>query len=180
MYTANMETTQSKRILPKLLLTLLILAILSGVVMVAMPKLTYAMRSIYQVGLLFARVEREIMMPTDYGSYYRDLFYKHTEELTRIFAADPELRADMYMLMNLYTPHVEAVLDGRGGEVSITKNQVEQLETFFLAIAAVSNEELRLDIERELGRTPLEDFIDLSMDETLLYIETTYHRDFPE
>jgi hypothetical protein len=176
----TMNKTQSRKILPRLLLALVIAGLVCGLVLVAMPNLTYAMRSIYQVGLLFARVEREIMMPTNYGNYYRDLFYKHTEELTRIYAADPELRGDMYMLMNLYTPHIEAVLDGRGDEVSITKDQVEQLETFFLAIAAVSNEALRLDIERELGRTPLEDFIGLNMDETLLYIESTYQRDFPE
>ena len=150
-----------------------------GIFFIANPDVVYAIQNFTSVVTTFARVEREIMSPTPYGRYYSGLYFKNFNELKQILSTHPAYRDDMYRLMYLYIPHIEAVLDGRGDEVHITQEQVNELQAFFDQIKAASNGELRTDIERELSRTPLDDFVGMSMDETLAYIESTWERDFP-
>ena len=146
---------------------------------IAKPDVAYALRDFVSVVTTFARVEREIMAPTPYGRYYSGLYFKNFNELKQILSSHPTYRNDMNRLMYLYMPHIEAVLDGRGDEVHITQEQVNELQAFFDQIKEASDGELRTDIERELSRTPLQDFVGMSMDETLAYIESTWERDFP-
>jgi hypothetical protein len=152
-------------------------AVLS-IFLIIKPDVVYAVRNMTSIVITFARVEREIMQPTPYGRYYSELYFKHYKELGRILSENPPYRGDMEKLMRLYMPHIEATLDGRGHEIHITQEQVNELQTFFDQIKAVSNEEMRADIERELQRTPLQDFVGMDMDETLAHIENTWERDF--
>ena len=149
-----------------------------GVFFAAKPDIVYAIQNFANVVITFARVEREIMSPTPYGRYYSGLYFKNHQELIQILSSHPEYKEDMYKLMYLYIPHIDAALDGRGDEVHITQSQVDELQAFFDQIQAASNGELRVDIERELARTPLQDFVGMSMDETLVHIEYTWERDF--
>ena len=144
----------------------------------ARPDAAYAIQDISDAAALFARVEVEIMLPTPHGRYYNDLYWKHYKELGQILRAHPSYRDDMYRLMHLYVPLIEATLDGRGGQAHITQEQVDELQSFFDKVWAAAGEELRADIERELARTPLQNYVGLSMDETLVYIQNSWERDF--
>jgi len=151
---------------------------LLSVFFVAKPDVVHAIQNFANVATTFARVEREIMSPVPYGRYYSGLYFENHKELKQILSSHPAYKEDMHKLMRLYMPHIEATLDGRGDEVHITRSQVDELQTFFDQIQASSNGELRVDIERELARTPLQDFVGMSMNETLAYIESTWERDF--
>ena len=155
-----------------------VFAVTLGIFFAVKPDTVYAIQNFINVVSTFARVEREIMSPTPYGRYYSGLYFKNHQELIQILSSHPEYKEDMYKLMYLYIPHIDAALDGRGDEVHITQSQVDELQAFFDQIQAASNGELRVDIERELARTPLQDFVGMSMDETLAYIEYTWKRDF--
>jgi hypothetical protein len=150
-----------------------------SVFFIAKPDVAYAVRSFADMAAIFARVEIEIMSTTPYGRYYSGLYWKHYEELRQIFSSHPGYREDMHNLMHLYIPNIEATLDGRGNEVHITQRQVDELQAFFSKIMAISSKELQADMEREQTRTPLQDFVGMSMDETLAYIERAWERDFP-
>jgi hypothetical protein len=156
----------------------ILLIAVPGIFLAAKPDVAHAMRDFFDVVTTFARVEREIMLPTPYGRYYSDLYFENYAELKQILATHPSYRDDMVRLMYLFMPHIEAVLDGRGDEVRITQEQVDQLESFMYEIRDASDGKLRTDIDRELSRTPLQDFVGLSMDETLVYIEKAWERDF--
>ena len=174
-----MKKKRRKGCLSRIAIFVLVFVAMLSIFFIAKPDVVYAIRDFVGVVTTFARVEREIMSPTPYGRYYSGLYFKNFNELKQILSTHPTYRDDMNRLMYLYMPHIEAVLDGRGDEVHITQEQVNELQTFFDQIKAASDGELRTDIERELSRTPLQDFVGMSMDETLAYIESTWERDFP-
>lgn len=173
-----MRGSRQKKIIYGIFLILIIVFVIFSLFFISRPNLVYALQDFYKMALLYARVEKEIMIPTPYGRYYRDLYWKHFEELGQIIRSNPEYQNDMHNLMHLYIENVESVLDDRGSEVQITQYQVDELEAFFLKISAVASDELKEDINRELERTPLQNFVVLSMDETMKYIESTWKRDF--
>jgi hypothetical protein len=149
-----------------------------GFLFIARPDVAYAVQDIASTTALFARVEVEIMLPTPHGRYYSDLYWKHYVELGKILRANPSYRDDMYRLMRLFVPNIEAALEGRGDEIQITQYQVDELQAFIDEIWAAAGEELRADIERELFRTPLQDYVGMTMEETQEYIESMWKRDF--
>ena len=158
---------------------LVVVAAVSGLFFIAKPEAVHAIRDITSIGWLFARADQEILLPTPYGRYYHDLYFQHFDELRRILNEHPAYRAEMENLMRVYAPHVEAMVEGRGSEIRITQEQVDELQTFAEHVQAVANDSLRADIERELQRTPLQDFVGLNMDEALDYIAAAWERDFP-
>lgn len=158
---------------------LLALVIVLGAFLLVKPEVVYGVRDITSIAITFGRVDIEILQPTPYGRYYHDLYFKHFDELRRILNENPSYRIDMEKLMRLYVPHAEAALDGRGREVYITQEQVDELQAFIDEIQAAANEALQADIARELQRTPLQDFVGMNVDETLDHIKTTWERDFP-
>ncbi len=173
-----MRSSRKKKIIYGSFLILITVFLIFGLTFISKPNLVYALHDFYKMALLFSRVEREIMIPTPYGRYYRDLYWKHFDELGQILRSRPGCRKDMHNLMHLFIENVEAVLDDRGSEVQINQYQVDELEAFFTKISTVASDELKEDINRELERTPLQNFVDLSMDETLKYIESSWKRDF--
>ena len=150
-----------------------------SIFVITKPDVVYAVQSFADIAVIFARVEIEIMLPTPYGRYYSGLYWKHYKELGQILSSHPAYREEMHNLMHLYIRNIEITLDGRGTEVHITQKQVDELQAFFNKILAVSSEELQADIEREQARTPLQNFVGMSMDGTLAYIESAWERDFP-
>jgi hypothetical protein len=168
-----------KRSLLVIVFILLGIVILSGLLFVFKLDVVYAMQSIAQIAKTMYRIDAEILLPTSFGKYYSELYWKHNAELIRIYYPRPEQFEELLRVTLLYIHHFEAILEGRGDEMRISQEQVDELEDLFNWIASVSNPELREDIEREQSRTPLQDFVGLSMNEALDYIEMAWNRDFP-
>ncbi|MBI9051850.1 MAG: hypothetical protein JEZ00_20710 [Anaerolineaceae bacterium] len=175
-----MKKKRLKRLLTWIGTFLLTIILGLGLLFIAKPDMVKAVLSFRHVVSLFARVNIEIMLPTAYGRYYNDLYWENFDELWQIARENQEVRENINSLMALYIPHIEATLDGRGDEVTITQSQVDQLQALFDELMALSNGELHNDIARELERTPLQDFVGMSMNETLAHIESTWERDFSD
>ena len=172
-----------KKILKKISLAfallLLVIVIMSILLYVFKPDVVYAMQSLTQLAKTLYRIDAEILGSTSFGRYYSELYWKHNSELIRIYFPRPEQFENSIHVVHLYIHHLEALLEGRGDEVRISQEQVNELENHLNWITSVSSPELREDIEREQSRTPIQDFVGLSMNEALDYIENTWNRDFP-
>jgi hypothetical protein len=158
---------------------ILLLVIISIMLFVFKPDVVYAMQSLIQLANTLYQVDDEILGSDGFGQYYSELYWKHNSELIRIYRTHLDRAEQSIGLVMLYIHHLEALLDGRGNEVRISQEQVNALEEHLSWLASVSNSELREDIQRELSRTPLQDFVGLTMDEALEYVENTWNRDFP-
>ncbi|HKG54429.1 MAG TPA: hypothetical protein VKB04_09215, partial [Anaerolineales bacterium] len=71
------------------------------------------------VATVLFRVETEIMQKTPAGSYYRSLFWKHSDELVQIFLNHPENEEEFWRVNRLFIPGLEALLNGEGNTVRI-------------------------------------------------------------
>ncbi|MCJ7715532.1 MAG: hypothetical protein MUO54_03305 [Anaerolineales bacterium] len=167
------------RILFALALFLLVIVMIAGLFFIFKPDVVYAMQSLAQIAKTMYRIDSEILSPTNFGKYYSELYWKHNSELIRIYYQRPEQFEELIRFTNSYIHHFEALLEDRGDEIWISQEQVDELEVLLDWIASLSSQDLREDIKREQSRTPLQDFVGLSMNEALDYIERTWNRDFP-
>ncbi|MEZ4594235.1 MAG: hypothetical protein R3D55_24300 [Chloroflexota bacterium] len=173
-----------KRRLPRYLLgsAIIFLSFLVALAafIIAKPERIFAVQSSIQMATTLYRVDDEIMSQTPYGRYYSDMYWRHNAELINIFQAHPEQIPEVLRVTLLNMPHMEALLNGEGDAITISKEQVEEIEAMFKFIASVSSDELRTDIEREQQRTPLQEFVGMTMDEAMTHIEDAWDRDFPK
>jgi hypothetical protein len=65
--------------------------------------------------------------------------------------------------MNLFTPSLQALLDGNGDSAIITAEQVQGLQSFLDALVQYGDEDLQSIILAELEKHPLENLIGLTM-----------------
>lgn len=158
---------------------LLVIVLIMGFFLLFKPDVVYAVRSVMQIANLLYRFDDEILKPTEFGRYYSDLYWKHNAEFIRIFGAKEEYYRELMRVTLLFTHHLEMTLDGRGDEVRFSRKQINELQTLLNWVKSRASDELRRDIERESARIPLDDFVGLTMDEALKYVEQAYYRDRP-
>ena len=158
-----------------------LLVILLVVVMLLLfkPEVVHAVQDIMHLANLLYRFDDEILMPTEFGRYYSALYWKHNAELIRIIGAKEAYYWELIRVTLLFTPHLEMTLDGRGDEVRFTREQINELKSLLEWVKSRASDEFRGDIERESKRLPLDDFVGLTMNEALDYVERAYHRDHP-
>ncbi|MBC7876639.1 MAG: hypothetical protein H7Y59_05650 [Anaerolineales bacterium] len=123
------------------------------------------------------RFINEIVLKSPAGQYYIDLSWKHTDDLNRIYIDTPdyiEHREKLIHLIQMFTPGMEALLDGQGDTALITKEQINLLKDELSWIASVAGQPLREDIEKEQQRFPLDNFIGMTMSEALEYVNSTW------
>jgi hypothetical protein len=75
-----------------------------------------------------------------------------------------------WQVVEKFTPGLEAMLDGKGDTVKITEDQVQSLRKALDWLSANGSEFLRSDISAELGRFPLKQFVGMTMNEALNYL----------
>jgi hypothetical protein len=130
----------------------------------------------HAVMVLF-RVENEIMRETPAGRYYESLFWKHNDELMQIHSRYPESSRELMRVTRMFVPGLDALLNGDGDTVQITAEQVESLKAQLNWYASVSDSALREDIQREQQRTPLDNFIGMTMTEALDFVNANWSAD---
>lgn len=141
------------------LLTVLLVLILSGVNAVGA-----AFSDIHMIRVVL-RVESEIMQKTPAGQYYESLMWKHTAEINQIMSTHPENNEQIFSALRLFTPALEALVDGRGDTVRITSEQVEVLKEQLDFYVSVGSPAFRADIEKERHRLQLDRFVGLTMND---------------
>ncbi len=126
------------------------------------------------------RAENELMLSTPAGRYYRALFWKSNDDLIRIASQYPENDSEFYTVVAMYTPAIEALLNGKGDRITLTAKQVEAARVEFEWLASVAEPPLRKDIQGELDRFPMENFIGMTAQQAWNYINEKWVPRTPE
>lgn len=121
--------------------------------------------------VLFWRVRFELLGQSPKGHHYIDLFDQHGREITDIlFAHRSPLLLDSLSLLNLWTPNLNALVNGNGDDVKITDDQVTAVVTYLDKISQWANPELKSTIATEMSITPLEMTVGLTMNQAWVYL----------
>lgn len=114
---------------------------------------------------LLYRVRDELLNTTSEGQRLSDLYYTYIPNIVQVLIANPELSDSSFETMNLFTPSLQALVDGEGDTVTITAEQVEGLQSFLDALIQYGDEDLQSIISSELEKHPLENMVGLTMNE---------------
>ena len=128
---------------------------------------------------IYLRVETEIMQKTPAGQYYESLFWKHNDEVMQIMQAHPEHNEAFLQALIVFVPELEALLNGDGNKVYVTAKHVESLQAELDWFASTGSPALQEDIKREQQRLPLDQFVGMTMSESLDFINSTWSPDSP-
>ena len=126
----------------------------------------------FHTALVLVRVEREILQKSPAGQYYESLFWKHNEEIVEITRKYPDHNIEFSNVTRLFVPGLEALLDGKGSTVYITADQIKSFEGELAWFASMGSPALQDDIQKELQRFPLDQFIGMSMSEAQDFVNS--------
>jgi hypothetical protein len=116
-----------------------------------------------EIADLLYRVRDELLNTTPEGQRLSDLYYTYIPNIVQVLMAHPELSDSSFETMNLFTPSLQALLDGNGDSVIITTEQVQGLQSFLDALVQYGDEDLQSVILAELEKHPLENLVGLTM-----------------
>ncbi len=114
--------------------------------------------------LLFQRLCSELLPSTPLGQHYLDLGLDHMEPLVRLLWYDEVMTQQTWHVIDLYTPAVEALLDGQGETVQITQEMIDELLLFLSEMENRADDDLKQIIQDERARVPWQEMVGLTVD----------------
>jgi murein DD-endopeptidase MepM/ murein hydrolase activator NlpD len=108
---------------------------------------------------------RDFLSLTPQGLHYTTLYKEYSAGIAVILIQNEELYNQGYDILESLAPSLQALLDGNGGKATITSDQVFSIQTFLDSFTAEARPALQNAIRTERDRRPLEELIDLSMEE---------------
>ena len=118
-----------------------------------------------QTTLLFQRLCSELLPSTPLGQHYLDLGFTHMHPLMRLLWYDETMTQQTWHVIDLYTPAVEALLDGQGETVQITPEMIDELLLFLSEMESRADDDLRQIIQDERSKVPWQEMVGLTADE---------------
>ena len=143
-----------------------LILILAALLLLAVPAAVVTGKDVWSTVDLYLRVESELLMPTETGRYYREIFWTYNDELIDIVLANPNFWNESFNLISTFEVGFEALLDGRGSEVVITAEQIAVAEDYYTLLMEIGSPALQRTLHEEAARYPLQSFIGLTMDES--------------
>lgn len=114
---------------------------------------------------LLTQVRDDVMAGTPGGDHLINLYADFSPELAKIILTRPELEQEGREVIDLFIPHLEALVEGKGDEIFITQEQVAAVASFLDHLSEASGEELQATIEKEQNRLHLDDLAGLTMED---------------
>ncbi len=114
---------------------------------------------------LFHRVENEILAKTPEGQRFINLYYTYSPELIQIAKANPNVKAESGTMIDMWSPNLQALVDGKGGQAIITADQITATEKFVQDIYVNASPEFQQAITDTLARHPLDPLAGMTMDQ---------------
>ncbi|MCJ7566543.1 MAG: hypothetical protein MUO58_03265 [Anaerolineales bacterium] len=114
---------------------------------------------------VYWRVHNEVLLPTEIGRHYIDLYFYYSDELFRLSLASPTLQDESLALIFMFEPWLKALVEGQGDDVIVTMEMVTRVQTYLDHIYEKARPELRQTLYEERARFPLENLVGLSMEE---------------
>jgi hypothetical protein len=100
------------------------------------------------------------------GQNYIDLYGQHFQEMTGIVLDDTGLLWDSFGTLQNFLPGLEALVSGRGDEVLVTQEMVDDALDIWQRLAAAGSPTLAATINNQLAQyNDLQDFVGLTFDE---------------
>lgn len=115
--------------------------------------------------VLFQRLCAELLPSTPLGQHYLDLGYTHWNELVRLLWYDKIMAKQTWRVIDLYSPAVEALLDGKGSTVQVSQEMANELLYFLTEMESRADAELRQIIQEERSRVPWQEMVDLTVEQ---------------
>ena len=143
-----------------------LILILAALLLLAVPAAVVTGKDVWSTVDLYLRVESELLMPTETGRYYREIFWTYNDELIDIVLANPNFWNESFNLISTFEVGFEALLNGRGSEVVITAEQIVVAEDYYSLLMEIGSPALQRTLHEEAARFPLQSFIGLTMDES--------------
>ncbi len=127
------------------------------------------------IGTLY-RVRDELLDDTAIGQHYRELYYKHTAQITLLLLINPELRAQGTQLLRTFTPGLRSLTDGNGDTAIINAEMTNTVFAYVNNLQTLAhqrgNDELAQDIENEKARIDWQKLSGMSFVEAWRYLNT--------
>lgn len=121
--------------------------------------------------LLFQRLCSELLPSTPLGQHYLDLGYTHMNRLVRLLWHDETMAQQTWQVIDLYSPAVEALLDGKGDSVQITQEMADELLLFLSEMENRADGDLRQIIQEERSKVPWEELVGLTVDQAWIKLQ---------
>jgi|GEM_PF-2848023 hypothetical protein len=115
--------------------------------------------------VLFHRLCTELLPTTPLGQHYLDLGYTYWDELGTLIWYDEAMAEQTWRVIDLYSPAVEALLDGEGATYRVSQEMVDELLRFLEGMENRATPELRRVIQDERARVPWDDLAGLTVEE---------------
>lgn len=127
--------------------------------------------------MVLLRFDTEALQKTPAGQYFESLYWKHNDELIDIARKYPRHAVEFSDATLKFVPELEAFLDGKGDKAYITYDHMQSLKAELDWFISVSSPALRDDIQRELQRFPLDQFVGMTMSEAYDLVNTSWSSD---
>ncbi|MGB9776531.1 MAG: hypothetical protein ACPLYD_08895 [Anaerolineae bacterium] len=120
---------------------------------------------IVRTGHLFDRFRSELLASNPTGQHYMNLGHTYWDELVRLIWYDATMYRLTWRVIDLYSPAVEALLDGKGETVRVSQEMVDEMLRFLTEMESRATPELREVIRRERAKVPWEEMVGLTGEE---------------
>lgn len=120
---------------------------------------------IIRTGHLFDRFRSELLASTPTGQHYMNLGHTYWDELVRLIWYDETMYRLTWRVIDLYSPAVEALLDGKGDTVKVSQEMVDDMLRFLTEMEVRASPELREVIRRERAKVPWKEMVGLTVEE---------------
>lgn len=120
---------------------------------------------------LFQRLCSELLPSTPLGRHYLDLGYTHWNRLVRLLWYDKTMAQQTWRVIDLYSPAVEALLDGKGDSVQITQEMVDELLLFLSEMESRADDDLKQIIQEERSKVPWQEMVGLTANQAWIRLQ---------
>ncbi len=115
-------------------------------------------------------IHDDVLLPTEVGRYYIDLFWQHNNELSNIILSYPKVKDEGLVIILQFEPGLRALVNDEGDEVRITQVMVDRVQAYLDLLMEVGSPELRAAIRTERARTPYGDFSGMTFEQARLLL----------
>ncbi|MCD4738405.1 MAG: hypothetical protein K8R89_03990 [Anaerolineae bacterium] len=123
--------------------------------------------------LIFHRLCSELLPSTPLGQHYLDLGHTHWNQLGMLLWYDEATVEQTWRVIDLYSPDVDALLDGEGSTVRVSQEMVDELLYFLSKMESRADAELRQIIQDERARVPWHEIVGLTVAEAWIKLQET-------
>lgn len=120
---------------------------------------------IVETSILFQHLCTELLPTTPLGQHYLNLGYTHWSQLLWLIWYDKTTAKQTWHLIDLYTPAVRALLDGRGNTVRLSQEMMDELSNYLAKMETRADPRLKQIIQAERAKIHWQALVGLTVEQ---------------